>query len=413
MPGTRRTPLVTELIQGLLDELRVKSYSDGTLMNYDHLLSMLASYMHVNVIEVYTSEIGKEFVTDYFSKHELRSSRKKAILTIVNRFSDYCNNISYVIQRKHEKLPLTEEYDILLEAYLLFCKSNGNKAGTLETKKSCCSRFLVELLETGCYKISEWTSSCICKSCIVFKNKDAWAEIRLFLKFIHNSGRVAADYSTLVPHYKKPIIIPTVYSEEEIRRFEAAIDRGTAIGKRDYAMLLPATRLGLRSGDIVKMTIDELDFEQGTINITQEKTGQPLSLIMLPEIKTAIRDYIENARPNSATNYLFLRKNAPFQQITTSTIRYAATKYFKAAGIKIAGKKHGPHSFRSSLTSSMINDGVPYEAVRGILGHEDPDAIKHYAKIDLKKLRECAIAVPEPTGAFKEFLEGGWRHDAF
>ena len=88
-------------------------------------------------------------------------------------------------------------------------------------------------------------------------------------------------------------------------------------------------------------------------------------------------------------------------------MRYVTTKYFHAAGIDITGKKHGPHTFRSSLASSMINDAVPYEAVRKILGHSNLKSIKHYAQLNIEMLRQCAIEVPEPTGRFKEFLHGG------
>ena len=99
--------------------------------------------------------------------------------------------------------------------------------------------------------------------------------------------------------------------------------------------------------------------------------------------------------------------NAPYKGITTSVLRFATSKYFGLAGVDVSGKKHGPHTFRSSLASSMVNDDVPYEAVRAILGHSDPDAIKHYAKLDIEKLRECAIEVPKPSGSFKTFLDGG------
>ena len=54
----------------------------------------------------------------------------------------------------------------------------------------------------------------------------------------------------------------------------------------------------------------------------------------------------------------------------------------------------------------MVNDDVPYQAVRTILGHSNPDAIKHYAKLDTEKLRECAVEVPKPSGSFKTFLDG-------
>lgn len=104
---------------------------------------------------------------------------------------------------------------------------------------------------------------------------------------------------------------------------------------------------------------------------------------------------------------MFLRMIAPYQQITTATLRFVTTCYFRKAGIDISDKKHGPHTFRSSLASSMVNDQIPYDAVSKILGHTDSDAIKHYAKLDIEQLREYAIEVPEPSGIFKMFLDGG------
>jgi integrase len=165
----------------------------------------------------------------------------------------------------------------------------------------------------------------------------------------------------------------------------------------------------MRSGDIAKLSLEELDFEQGTIHLIQEKNSQALDLPMLSEIKEALADYIENARPEVDYNYVFLRMNAPYQRITTSVLRFAATKYFRESGIDISSKKHGPHTFRSSLASSMVNDNIPYEVVRSILGHSDFDAVKHYAKLDIERLREYAIEVPEPSGIFKKFLEGGMQ----
>lgn len=297
----------------------------------------------------------------------------------------------------------------MLESYLSYCRKIGNKDGTIIAKRLFCSRFLKYLSDIGCHDLNAWTSSHICRACVKVQNKDAWAVIRMFLKFLNLSDLVKEDYSTLVPHYKKAIIIPVTYSENEVNRFETAIDRNTAIGKRDYAMLILATRLGMRSGDIVKLSLEELDFQQETIHLIQEKNNQSLNLLMLPEIKEALNDYIENARPEVDSNYVFLRINAPYQRITTSVLRFATTKYFKKAGIDISDKKHGPHTFRSSLASSMVNDNIPYDVVRSILGHSDPDSIKHYAKLDIERLREYAIEVPEPSGIFKEFLDGGMQ----
>ena len=401
-----RTPSIVDLKQGLLAMLQAKSYTERTLTNYRRTLSILESYMYDSSIDTYTPVVGTAFITDYLSKHNLGISRQKAIATMVNRLNDYYNGTDYAVQRKQEIVLLPGSYEGLLKSYLSYCSKNGNKEGTIVAKRFFCSRFLKYLSDLGCHKLSEWTSSYICKACLKVQNKDAWAVIRMFLKFLNLSDLVVADYSTLVPHYKKPTIIPVTYSVNEVHRFETAIDKTTATGKRDYAMLLLATRLGMRSGDIAKLSLDELDFGQDTIHLIQEKTSQPLNLPMLPEIKEALYDYIENSRPEVDENYVFLRMNAPYRRITTSVLRFEATRYFKGAGIDISGKKHGPHTFRSSLASSMVNDDIPYDVVRSILGHTDPDAVRHYAKLDIERLRECAIEVPEPSGIFREFLDG-------
>jgi site-specific recombinase XerD len=134
-----------------------------------------------------------------------------------------------------------------------------------------------------------------------------------------------------------------------------------------------------------------------------------IELSLIKAVKDALLDYISNGRPDSGEKKIFLRKSAPYSPITTSVIRFEFSKYFKLAGINTSGKKHGPHSFRSSLATSMVNDNVPYEAVRKLLGHVDPDAIKHYAKLDVEKLRLCSIETIKPSGLFKSFLEGAGK----
>lgn len=396
-----------DLKQGLLKFLETKSYSEGTLNNYKRSLTILETYMINEGIDTYTTVIGDEFIKDYLSKHDIGIARQKALVTIVRRLNDYCIGLDYTIQKKKEKEILPADYTAVLGLYLTHCRKIGNKKYTVVAKEAFCHSFLIRLYSFGCQKLQYWNSSYVCKACLKIDNKDAWAVIRMFLKFLNQNGVIEADYSTLIPHYKRAVIVPVTYSEKEIHRFEEAIDKTTNTGKRDYAMLLLATRLGMRSGDIAKLSFDELDFENEKIQLIQEKTGEPLELPLLPEIKKALLDYIYNARPISHGSSVFLRMIAPYQQITTATLRFVTTCYFRKAGIDISDKKHGPHTFRSSLASSMVNDQIPYDAVSKILGHTDSDAIKHYAKLDIEQLREYAIEVSEPSGIFKMFLDGG------
>lgn len=395
-----------ELLDELLKFLEAKAYNKLTLSNYRRALKKIEPYMCEHGINAYTTEVGVRYYEDHLADNELGITRQKTILTAIRRLNDFHSGIGYTIQSKQEVELLPGDYEPALSSFATQCFENGNKNNTVKSKSRFVRCFLKDCISQGCKDVQSLSPSYVTKACLMVKNRDGWAVIRAFFKFLSTSRIHRFDFSTLVPHYKRTIHIPVIYNEKEILKFESAIDRTSDIGKRDYAMLLLATRLGMRSGDIAKLSTNELDFAHNTIVIVQQKTGEALYLPMLPEVREALADYINNARPKVTGDTIFLRHIAPFQEISTSVLRFETTRYFRAAGIDITGKKHGPHTFRSSLASSMVNDGIPYEAVRKILGHSDPNAMKHYAKLNIELLRQCAIEVPEPSGKFKEFLQG-------
>lgn len=396
------------LLEDFLKFLKIKSYKDSSLVNYRRILAKIDIYMHENNIGEYSPHVGASYCGHYIKKYAVGSSRSAAIRCAVSRLNDYCLGKEYMIQRTSHTLPvLPNDYDSAIKAYEQYCRDIGNKENSVSVKCRNVYAFLASCQDYGCDCLGSLTPSCITSACLRLKNRDAWAVVRAFLRFLLSEDLVDVDYSTVVPHYKRGFKLPVNYSIEEIQKVEDAVDRDTATGKRDYAMLLLATRLGMRSGDIVLLCMDNINFRNKNITFVQQKTGKELQLPLLPEVEAALSDYLDNARPDVNQSRIFLRRNAPFQPVTTSVLRFETSRYFKAAGIDTAGKKHGPHSFRSSLATSMANDGVPYEAIRKILGHADPDAIKHYARLDVERLRVCAIAVPEPTGLFKGFLERG------
>lgn len=227
----------------------------------------------------------------------------------------------------------------------------------------------------------------------------------MFLRYLSDEGVIQADYSTIIPHFSKPYVIPSVYSISEIIKIENAVDRTTLLGLRDYAMILLASRMGMRSGDIVHLRQRDIGFINDEINIIQQKTGKSLHLPLIPDVKQALQNYLKE-RETFTDKFIFLNVYAPYHPVTTGTLRNALKKYMSIAGIDIGQRKHGPHSFRSSLASSMVNDSVAYETVRKVLGHSSNNAIKHYARIDVEKLRPYSLTPPTPSGNFLRFLSG-------
>ncbi len=308
---------------------------------------------------------------------------------------------------RREDIILETSLGRLLEAYADHCRRNGLREGSVQLYWKLALRFLKGLEDagvTGAADIGPHEVSC---ACLALKSNYYLSAIHTFLRFLAEEGYTQRDYSCIVPLFKRPQPMPPVYSEAEIRRIEAAVDRQGPHGKRDYAALLLATRLGIRGGDIATLTFEELDFKRNTICLTQQKTATPVSLPMLPEIKAALLDYLEHERASSDSAYVFLSLKPPFSHISVQLLGKLTSTAIRSAGIVPGGRKCGPHAFRASLASSMVNDDVPYEVVRNTLGHTDVNAIKSYAKLDVERLRVYALAVPKATGYFAKILSGG------
>jgi hypothetical protein len=176
---------IEALTHGLLEQLQLKSYGKNTLNIYHQILKNLALYMQQDEIPVYSSEIGNAFIENYISTHKIGVSFQKTIRAVIGRLSDYSDGRKYSPQRKKLSVKLPENYAVLLEGYLSFCKQNGNCAGTIKGKRKFCEDFLIFLMELGCNNARDISSEQICKTCLMFRNKDAWAVIRMFLKYLY------------------------------------------------------------------------------------------------------------------------------------------------------------------------------------------------------------------------------------
>lgn len=163
-------------------------------------------------------------------------------------------------------------------------------------------------------------------------------------------------------------------------------------------------RLGLRSSDVVNLRFSNIG---ETIRIKQYKTDEFLELPLLDNIREAIDDYVANGRPASDDDHVFLMYYAPHCPITSIAIHGIVTKYMKLANIDINGRKHGGHALRASLGTDLINNGMSYEETRKIYGHKSDNVIKHYASLDVNRLRLCALPASMPTGYFCTWIESG------
>jgi len=228
-------------------------------------------------------------------------------------------------------------------------------------------------------------------------------DVRSFLRFLTMRGILQKDLSVELPKVRVPrdASIPSVWDHELIIRLLRAIDRSSAKGKRDYAILLLACRLGLRAGDIRTLKLDHLHWEDSRIEITQSKTATPLSLPLTEEVGEALIDYLKSGRPKTAHREVFLKLNPPFDPFGGSNNLYDIVTYWRQlAGITFrTQQKRGMHSLRHTLATRLLEQGTPFQTIADILGHTTLESTRIYAKADVEALRGVALDPEEVNHA--------------
>ena len=393
-----------ELRTELIRKLRDRGCTTITITGYRYLCNSIFTWLSDNGFDCYNEKAGALFLQYYQSVHG-ENQYYLALRTVVQRLNDLLKGTwSDVHSDKGKHFCLPDAFAEIVDRYCNWNESTGHAFGTVRNKRYAIFWFLDELSKQDCKSLDVLSSACIAHACLKVTNHSLWGEIRLFLTYLTEFEGVTSDYSTIVPHYSKPYVIPSVYSVEEIKRIEEAVDTSTVLGKRDYAMILLASRMGMRSGDIANLTIEDV-LNRTDLDIIQTKTGNALHLPLISEVRLAIDDYL-SVRPESQTDIVFINAYAPYNPITTSTIRAALRKYIGLAGIDSGNRKRGPHALRASLASSMVNNDISYETVRKVLGHSSNNAIKHYARIDIENLRKYSLTPPPPSDRFSDFLHG-------
>ncbi len=223
-----------------------------------------------------------------------------------------------------------------------------------------------------------------------------------FLDFLAAAGQAPAGLADRLPPHRhvRHESDPHLWTAEEIRRLLARIDRQSATGKRDYAMILTTARLGLRVSDLRGLELGDLDWRAKQITIVQHKTGRPLRLPLLEDVGWAIIDYIRDGRPETACREVFVKHRHPFDAFgSSSSVATRLPRYAARAGIEFPpGQVCGMHSLRGALAVAMIGGGTPIPVVSAVLGHASSDTTQaYYLRFDVERLRGCALDVEDVT----------------
>lgn len=391
---------IKELIKRTNQLLTEARYSNGRVYTYNWLWKKgLLAYMLSNDLVDFDENVGREYMLTCHDDFNITFHHRDLIKSV-----DLLTNVllnDNIGGRMHCKVqyPLRGEVGDAAIRYFDSLKALRLNNKTLQSYKKRISNFIEYLFEIGIDKLSGISEDAIVRyiESRQHQQTEYIGDTRRFLSFLFSKNLISKDYSYILKSIGKSIKrvkAPSFYDPNEIMKVEEIISRSNNVGKRNYAMVILCSRLGLRVSDVANLSLNNIDWDNNAINIVQYKTGNPLTLPLLPVVGNAIIDYLRYARPKSKSDKVFLSCRAPYGELNGAAVNLAIGATFKSSGIEFEGRHHGGHALRFSLAQRMLDKSTPMPIISETLGHAEVDTTRTYVRIDLSHMKGCVLNVP-------------------
>jgi integrase/recombinase XerD len=403
-----------ELTAQLEIELYRLHYKEASIKQYRCMWKRIAVFFEHEGVDHFTEADGMHFLDTQFNFFELEKSGKLTqsivnALRVIRMLGDFQQHGSILRRYYKQKEQLqTSEFRSLLNSYQSHIQQREYSKVTLNHYGKITEHFLSFLESQDIRRTIDITGkqlSGYIKTLLGYSYKTVELQLcglRSFLRYLHDNCLHPRDLTLVLPAIKarKQNRIPSVWTPENITKLLDAIDRGNPAGKRDYAIILLVTRLGLRTIDVKHLKLSNLKWQDNQIELIQSKTASALKLPLLPDVGWAIIDYLKNGRPKVESPFVFLRHLAPLEPFSDEDrLNQIITKYMRLARIPLSPhKKRGMHSLRHTLASRLLSVNTPLPVISDILGHISSDSTAIYLKVDIDRLRDCAL---NPEGVFE------------
>jgi site-specific recombinase XerD len=219
--------------------------------------------------------------------------------------------------------------------------------------------------------------------------------LRVLLRYLRRQEIIATDLSRALPRGRtyKQAAIPRSIPWSDVERVLASIDRRSACGKRDYAVLMLFATYGLRAQEVAALELSAIDWPQSRIHVLSRKAGNSTTYPLAAPVGEAIIDYLRNARPQCTDRHLFINLTAPFRGVGHWAMSTRASVYLRRAGIKV--RRPGSHTFRHSCVQRLVEADMPFKQIGDYVGHRSDAATQVYAKVAIHKLRALTLGDAE------------------
>jgi len=346
----------------------------------------------------YTPSLGQQYIADCIPSDNLSHEDREKIRSI--QVLDDCMILGYIRKRSVIPVnhPLYGEIGLEMQKLINHLHSLRRSSVTIKDYQLYLNSFLVYLNRSGIYTLKGITERHMLDFVSTTENNkiNVVSSLRVLSRYWFENHLIETDFDLVLKSYKwvKHEKVPSFFTVDEVRAIEISIDRSSSVGKRNYAMLLLASRLGLRASDIAHLKFSNIDWEKNEIRFVQNKTGNPISLPLLNDVGSAIIDYLKYGRFKSESQQIFISSRAPYIPANKSIVCSAIREVITKSKVETDSRHHGPHSLRHSLASCLLKNDVPIPVISETLGHVRTNTTMTYLRIDLISLMKCALPVP-------------------
>jgi integrase/recombinase XerD len=215
--------------------------------------------------------------------------------------------------------------------------------------------------------------------------------LRVFLRYLYRERLIAKDLSACVEMSRAYRLsgVPRSISWDDVRRMLDTVDRRTAAGRRDYAILVLLITYGLRGREVAAMTLDDIDWKRERLRVPERKAGHSTGYPLSSTVGAALLDYLQHGRPKTIERRIFLRVLAPQGALTQSAISSRVAYYLHRAGVHVP--RAGSHTLRHTCVQRLVDADFPFKVIGDYVGHRTPESTDIYAKVAIDALREVAL----------------------
>jgi integrase len=396
---------VSELVSGLDAELVRLGYKASTMAWYRGCWRRLEMFFASRGVQEFSLDLAMAWVDQacggFFAKEQTGTLKPTDVylFRVAQMLDDFA--VHGAVLRRYSRTvgTLTADQCDLLARFQAWLRSAGCAVSTVRAYGTVAGEFIAFTdMRGGLAGLDAGVIDAFVATLAGYQAKTVehkLCAVRSFLRFAGSGGLVDEAVLDAVPTVKsrKQTRIPSVWDPSDVAKILEALDRGNPCGKRDYAIILLITRLGLRGIDVKRLRFDDFDWPGNRLSVMQVKTGHRVWLPLLKDVGWAVIDYIRAGRPPSDCPQVFIRHTAPIGPFSDQDhLHQILLKHARAAHVPVSEKRrHGMHSLRHTLATRLMEEGTPVEQIADILGHQSVRSTGVYLKSSLGLLAKCAL----------------------